>query len=162
MSGHPDAAFVPLLRHELTPDEHARVTAHIARCPACTRSLEETRVVLARLGGSLPAPPDVHWPVYRAQLRERLQAHRRAPAGWRRFARPRPLALSAAAALLIVVAAHTALRPEAPASDVAAFEEVVIGDSLPMLQQYPVVEHLDLLEDLEIIRQLDRLPVREG
>jgi anti-sigma factor RsiW len=163
MSRHPDTAFVPLLRDELAPAEHARVTAHIAACPACARSLEETRLVLARLGASLPAPPDVHWPAYRAQLRDRLDAHRPARAGWRRFARPLPLALSAAAAaLLMVVAAHTDLGPGAPASDVAAFEEVVIGDGLPLLQQYPLVEQLDLLEDLEIIRQLDRLPVREG
>jgi anti-sigma factor RsiW len=158
---HPDTAFVPLLRNELAPTEHARVTAHIAACPACARALEETRLVLARLGASLPAAPDVHWPAYRAQLRDRLHAHPPARAGWRRFARPLPLAVSAAA-LLMVVAAQTDLRPGAPASDVAAFEEVVIGDGLPLLQQYPVVEQLDLLEDLEIIRQLDRLPVREG
>lgn len=163
MSRHPDTAFVSLLREELTPAEHARVTAHVAACPACTRALEETRLVLARLGASLPAPPDVHWPAYRAQLRERLRGDRGAPAGWRRFARPLPLALSAAAAaVLMVVAAQTDLRPGTPASDVAAFEEVVGGDGLPLLQQYPVVEQLDLLENLEIIRQLDRLPVREG
>jgi anti-sigma factor RsiW len=136
MSVHPDTAFVPLLRNELAPAEHARVRAHIAACPACARALEETRLVLARMGASLPAPPDVHWPAYRAQLRDRLDAHRPARAGWRRFARPLPLAVSAAAAaLLIVVAAQTDLRPGASASDV---------------------------EDLEIIRQLDRLPVREG
>lgn len=152
---HPHTAFVPLLRNELPPAEHARVTAHIAACAACARSLEETREVLARLGASLPAPPDVHWGAYRAQLRERVVARRLAHAGWRRFMQPLPLALSAAAAaLLVVVAAQTDLRPGAPAGDVAAFEEVVIGD--------PVMEQLDLLEDLEIIRQLDRLQVREG
>lgn len=163
MSRHPDTAFVPLLRNELTPAEHARVTAHIAACAACARALEETREVLARLGASLPVPPDVHWGAYRAQLRERVHARRAPRAGWRRFMQPLPLALSAAAAaLLLVVAAQTDFRPGAPASDVAAFEEVVIGDRLPLLQQYPVMEQLDLLEDLEIIRQLDRLPVREG
>lgn len=163
MSEHPETAFVPLLRNELPPAEHARVTAHIAACAACARSLEETREVLARLAGSLPVPPDVHWGAYRAQLRERVHARRATRAGWRRFMQPLPLALSAtAAALLVVIAAQTDFRPDAPASDVAAFEEVVIGDRLPLLQQYPVMEQLDLLEDLEIIRQLDRLPVREG
>jgi anti-sigma factor RsiW len=162
MSEHPETAFVPLLRNELMPAEHARVAAHIAACAACARSLEETREVLARLTGSLPAPPAVHWGAYRAQLRERLHARGATRGGWRRFVRPLPLALSAAAAaLLVVVAAQTDFRPWAPASDVA-FEEVVIGDRLPLLQQYPVVEQLDLLEDLEIIRQLDHLPVREG
>jgi anti-sigma factor RsiW len=163
MSRHPDTALVPLLRDELTPDEHARVTAHIAVCPACARALEQTRLVLARLGASLPAPPEVHWPSYRAQLRERLQAPGAAREGWWRWARPLPLGLSAvAAALLVVIATQTDLRPGVPANDVAAFDEIVIGDGLPLLPQYPVVERLDLLEDLEIIRQLDTLPVREG
>jgi hypothetical protein len=163
MSDHPDTAFVPLLRDELTPAEHARVTAHIATCAACGRSLQETREVLARLAGSRPAVPDVHWGAYRAQLRERLHAPRATRAAWRRFMRPVPLAASAVtAALLVALASQTTFRPGDPASDVAAFEEVVIGDRLPLLQQYPVMEHLDLLEDLDIIRQLDRLPVREG
>jgi anti-sigma factor RsiW len=163
MSSHPDIAFLPLLRNELPPAEHARVTAHIAGCAACARALEETRDVLASVAASMPAPPAVHWPAYRARLRERLHAPRATRAGWRRLVQPLPLALSAAAAgLLLVVAAQTGLRPEAPNGDVAAFEEVVIGGRLPLLQEYPVVEQLDLLEDLEIIRQLDRLPVREG
>ena len=162
MSTHPESAFVPLLRNELTPAEHARVSAHIAGCPACARSLDDTREVLARLGASLPAPPSVHWPAYRAELRERLPARRAPRAGWRRLVQPLPLALSAAAAaLLLVVSMQTAFRPGAPDADVA-FEDVVIGGRLPLLQEYPVVEQLELLEDLEIIRHLDRLPVREG
>ena len=163
MSDHPDSAFVPLLREELTPSEHARVIAHIAACAVCARALEETREVLARLAGSLPAPPDVHWAAYRAQLRERLHAPRTTRVPWRRFVRPVPIAASAAAAALVVVLASQPTSPPGePAPDVAAFEDVVIGNRLPLLQQYPVLERLDLLEDLDIIRQLDRLPVREG
>lgn len=163
MSDHPDTAFVPLLRDELTPAEQAWVTAHIAACAACARSLQETREVLARLAGSLPAAPAVHWGAYRAELRARLQSPPSPGTAWRRFMRPVPLAASAvAAALLVALASQTMLRPGEPANEVAAFEEVVIGDRLPLLQEYPVVEQLDLLEDLDIIRQLDRLPVREG
>ena len=33
----------------------------------------------------------------------------------------------------------------------------MLGARLPLLQQYRVVERLDLLEDLDAIRQLDRL-----
>jgi len=162
MSQHPDTAFVPLLRNELAPAEHARVTAHVAMCSACARALEETRDVLARLEASLPVPPDVHWGAYRAQLRKRVHARRAPREGWRRLMRPLPLSLSAAAAALLVIAVQTGLRPGPPASDMAAFEEVVINDHLPLLQQYPVMEQLDLLEDLDIIRQLDSLPIREG
>jgi len=163
MSLHPETAFVPLLRNELTPAAHARVTAHIAGCPACARALDDTREVLARLGASLPSPPAVDWPAYRVQLRERLHAVRAARPRWRRLLQPLPLSLSAAAAaLLVVISMQTAFRPGTPEADVAAFEDVVIGGRLPLLQEYPVVEHLELLEDLEIIRHLDRLPVREG
>ncbi len=163
MSQHPDTALVPLLRNELAPAEHARVTAHLASCAACARSLEETREILARLGASVPAPPDVHWGAYRAQLRERVHAPVAIRAGWRRMMQPLPLALgAAAAALLVVVAAQTDFRAGGPPNDLAVFEEVVIGDRLPLLQQYPVMERLDLLEDLDVIRQLDVLPVHEG
>ncbi len=163
MSSHPDTALVPLLRNELTPAEHARVMAHVAGCPACARSLDDTRELLARLGASLPSPPAVHWPAYRAELRERLHARRAARAGWRRLVQPLPLALSAAAAaLLVVLSTQTVLRPGTPDADVAAFEDVVIGGRLPLMQEYPVVEQLELLEDLETIRHLDRLPVHEG
>lgn len=163
MSKHPDRAFAPLLRGELAPAEYARVTAHIARCAACARSLQETREVLARLAGSLPAPPAMHGGAYRAQLRERLHAAHATRAAWRRFMRPVPLTASVlAATLLVVLASQTTFGPGEPASDAAAFDEVVIGDGLPLLQQYPVMEQFDLLEDLDIIRQLDRLVVREG
>jgi anti-sigma factor RsiW len=154
MSDHPHRAFVPLLRNELAPAESDRVTAHIARCAACARALAETREVVERLVNSLPAPPAMHWGAYRAQLRERLHAPRDVRAGWRGFMRPFPLATSVlAAALLAVLASQTTFGPGTPASDVAAFDEVVIGEGLPLL---------DLLEDLDIIRHLDRLPVREG
>jgi hypothetical protein len=44
-----------------------------------------------------------------------------------------------------------------------ALEETVLGGQLELLQTYPVVERLDLLENLDVIRQLDRLaPSREG
>lgn len=162
MSEHPETAFVPLLRDELTPAEHGRVTEHIAACAACARSLEETRAVLARVAASLPAPPAVHWGAYGAQLRERVRTRPAARAGWRRIVQPVPMAASAAAALLVVLASQMAFRGDEPATDPAPFEEIVIGDRLPLLQQYPVMEQLDLLEDLDIIRQLDRLPVREG
>jgi anti-sigma factor RsiW len=162
MSEHPDTAFVPLLRDELSSAEQARVTAHIAACDTCARSLQETRNVLARLAASPPAMPAVHWGAYRAELRERLHSPRATRTAWRGFTRPVPLAASAAAAaLLVALASQTIFHSGELASD-AAFEEVVIGDRLPLLQQYPVVEQLDLLEDLDIIRQLDRLPVREG
>ena len=36
-------------------------------------------------------------------------------------------------------------------------EETVLGARLPLLQQYQIVERLDMLEDLDAIRQLDRL-----
>ena len=42
-------------------------------------------------------------------------------------------------------------------TDAVAIEETALGAQLPLLREYRVVERLDMLEDLEVIRQLDRL-----
>ena len=82
--------------------------------------------------------------------RARVAAPRR---GWWR--RPVPTVLAAGfATILIVFAMHGV--PRTP-SDVVAMEETVLGARLPLLQQYQIVERLDMLEDLDAIRQLDRL-----
>jgi hypothetical protein len=47
--------------------------------------------------------------------------------------------------------------------DFAALEEAALGGRLELLEQYRTVERLDMLEDLDVIGQLDRLaPQNEG
>jgi hypothetical protein len=72
------------------------------------------------------------------------------------WARPLPMAAVAVgvagAALLLV-----AREPDRRGIELAAVEETMLGARLPLLRQYRVVERLDLLEDLDTLRQLDRL-----
>ena len=80
----------------------------------------------------------------------------RSGAGWPfRWARPLPAIVTAgvAAAALLIVVYGLDRRP----AELATVEETVLGAQLPLLREYRVVERLDLLEDLDAIRELDRL-----
>jgi hypothetical protein len=66
-----------------------------------------------------------------------------------------PTALAAGFATAAIVFAIHGLQ-RAP-SDLVSVEETMLGARLPLLQQYQIVERLDMLEDLDAIRQLDRL-----
>jgi len=147
---HPESELIAFVRGGLPPAERARVAAHVDGCSACRRAADESRVVLEALVVGAPAPPPLDWGRYQAELRARVAASRRA--WWRR---PVPTVLAAGfATALIVFAVHG--LPRTP-SDVVTMEETVLGARLPLLQQYQIVERLDMLEDLDAIRQLDRL-----
>ena len=72
----------------------------------------------------------------------------------------RPWPALAAAALATVVLVLTLQTPDRRLADLATLDDTVLGARLPMLQQYRVVERLDLLEDLDVIGQLDRIGIR--
>jgi anti-sigma factor RsiW len=148
---HPDTDLTGYVTDALPPAGRARVAAHLDACADCRRAVEEARTVLANLAAGVPAPPPIDWGRYRADLRARVQAGPRR--AW--WARPMPAVLAAGVATAVLLLAVHGLdrRP----GELAAVEETMLGASLPLLQQYRVVERLDLLEDLEAIRHLDRL-----
>jgi anti-sigma factor RsiW len=150
---HPDTELTAYLTDALSPAGRARVAAHLDACADCRRAVEEGRAVLADLATGVPAPPPIDWGRYRAELRARVQARPRR--AW--WARPVPAVLAAGVATAVLILAIHGLdrRP----GELAAVEETMLGARLPLLQQYRVVERLDLLEDLEAIRHLDRLGV---
>lgn len=152
---HPETELIPFVRGELDEADHARVAAHVAACDECRRATEDSRVVLAALAARQPAPPPVDWGRYQAEVRARLGA----PPRRRWWARPVPtVAVAALIAVALLVGVHGLERvTERPGPDVVAMDQTVLGARLPLLRQYRVVEHLDMLEDLELIRQLDRL-----
>ena len=154
MARHPETDLVPYLRGELPPAERERVARHLEECPECKQDTELLRDLLGNLAHLIGQPPEVSWPRYRAELSKKLEARRARAPWWRR---PMPLAFSTslAGALLLVAVwgGHELSRP----GDTIGLEEVAIGSELGLLQQFRTVERLDLLEDLEVISNLDRL-----
>jgi anti-sigma factor RsiW len=148
---HPDTELTGYVTDALSPAERAAVAAHLEACADCRRIVEESRAALADLAAAVPAPPSIDWGRYQAEVRSRVRT--RGQRAWK--ARPLPGVLAAGLALALVVLAVRGLdrRP----TELATVEETVLGARLPLLQQYQVVERLELLEDLEAIRHLDQL-----
>ena len=162
-SRHPETELIAYLKDELAPASRETMTRHLDGCAECRDTLAAFRKLLD--GVAATAAPPVQWPRYRAELRLRLEADadRRRFAWWRR---PLPVAVSAglaAAVIALVILAPSAWRDDRharTAEGLNGFEEVVLGTRLDLLRQYPLVERLELLEDLDVIRQLDGLAER--
>jgi len=152
---HPETELIPFLRGELAPADHDRVATHVAACQECRGAIEESRVVLDALAARRPAPPALDWGRYQAEVRARVAAPRR-----RWWARPVPTLAAAAVltlAILVGVRGVQRVTDERRPADAVAMEETALGAQLPLLREYRVVERLDMLEDLDVIRQLDHL-----
>ena len=153
---HPETELIPFLRGELTPADHERVGVHVAACGECRTAIEESRIVLDALAARRRTPPAVDWGRYQAELRAKTAAGPRR----RWWARPVP---TVAAAVLLCVGILAGVRglqitsEQRRPNDLVVFEETSLGAQLPLLRQYRVVERLDMLEDLDAIRQLDQL-----
>ncbi len=160
---HPEADLIAYLRGELAEGARRSVTDHVAACPECTRAVEDFRRILRGLASSIPQPPQIHWGAYRAELREKLEARGRSR-GWQWLRRPLPVALSAAAAgVLLIVGFQSWISRPLGNGDLASLEETVVASRLDLLRQYTMIERLDLWEDLDVVRRLDELaPSRKG
>jgi anti-sigma factor RsiW len=162
-SRHPETELIAYLKDELPRPSRDAVARHLDGCVECRDTLAAFRKLLD--GVAATTAPPVQWARYRAELRVRLEAEpgRRRWAWWRR---PIPVAVSAglaAAVVALVILAPSAWREERrarTAEGLSGFEEVVLGTRLDLLRQYSVVERLELLEDLDVIRQLDGLAER--
>jgi anti-sigma factor RsiW len=154
MSPHAGSDLVAYRRGELGPDDRRRVERHLSGCPPCRETLAaHDRLLEALAAAREPAPP-VDWARYRAAVRARVTRRR---AGWSGLA---PLTLSAAvAAAAVALVLQPPARPPAARPDVPPVAEPT-ADDMDLLQHYAVVERLDLLEDLDVVRHLDRLLAR--
>ena len=162
---HPEREIIPYLRGELTAPDRERIDAHLKICGDCRREAEANRWLLENLERSVPAPPEIPWGRYRAELRDKVEQRTGRARGVRRWwLRPAPLALSAAlAGVLLLVSVQGGFHHEKVETDLIASEELVLGRRLDLLRRYEVVERLDLLEDFDVIQHLDGLsPTRKG
>jgi anti-sigma factor RsiW len=147
---HPETEIVPYLRDELPPRDRERVARHLEACPDCRETADAVHEILDHLARAVPAPPEIAWGRFGAELRARLVEAERAPGAWARtiqwWWRPIPVAGTAAlAGVLLLLAVLSPFRQDSLNGSLTAFEEEFVGD------------RLDLLEDLEVIRDLDAL-----
>jgi anti-sigma factor RsiW len=156
--GHLDRELIADLVGDLEPAERARVEAHLARCAACRAERDGLAEILAALRSSPPPTPELLWSHWNAELRARLGAARRR-AWWRR---PWPVLMAGGLAAALLAAVWAGFEPSGGRPDPRTLEEVTLGRRLELLRHYPVLERLDLLEDMELIGQLDRLEARGG
>ena len=162
-SRHPETELIAYLKDELAPRPRETVARHLDGCAACRDTLAAFRKLLD--GVAATAAPPVQWARFRAELRVRLEAEG-AQGRWAWWRRPLPMAMSAglaAAVVALVILAPSAWREDRrarTAEGLNGFDDVVLGTRLDLLRQYPIVERLELLEDLDVIRQLDGLAER--
>lgn len=142
---HLTTDLIAYVMNDLSPTERARVESHLAACAECRGQREVFRTLLDGLRASTPAPPEVHWGRWRTDLRARLEARTARSHWWRR---PVPAALAVGMAAALVAVVWLGDDGASRRAELAAVEEMVLSDRL---------ETLDLLEDLEVIRNLDRL-----
>ena len=163
-SRHPETELIAYLKDELEHGSRETVARHLDGCAACRNTLAAFRTLLD--GVAATAAPPVQWARYRAELRVRLEAEAGRSRGWAWWRQPLPMAMSAglaAAVVALVILVPSAWREDRrarTAEGLSGFEDVVVGTRLDLLHQYPIVERLELLEDLDVIRQLDGLAER--
>jgi anti-sigma-K factor RskA len=174
---HPKTALVSYMRGELEGEERARVARHLESCASCRTAAGEAAAAFAELARRVEEIPPPDSAIYRAELHRKLGARRHIAAGVGaepRWWRPRMAGLSlgalaaAAAALLLIFTMHQGARVAPPPLDQLATqggamqegtmqEAAMTGADVGLLRDYPMVEHLDLLENYDVIAHLDEV-----
>ncbi len=139
-----------LMDDELPPEHCAAVRRHLETCPACQRRYTALLRTDAMVKGMAPLEPspDFDRGFWRkiAELEDRGRGRARFRswlAGWRPlFASG--LAAAAAAVIFIYSAQDRGPTPE----------EVFIAQHMDLLENYDVIEHLDMLEQFDAIEAM--------
>ena len=159
MAKHPRTALVPYLRDELATDERARVARHLEACAKCRElrdSIAEMSADLAHWIEQMPVPA---LSSYRAQL-ERKLATRQAPEprSWRPRLAWFSIAAAGAGAIALLSMLNIRSRPIVPPVEQLATENEMADAGIELLRDFPVLTHLDLLENYDVIEHLNELP----
>jgi anti-sigma factor RsiW len=156
---HIQPHLLALIEGELTQKKHAKVSRHVAACPACAsdmRKLRQTLRVVRTIG--VPEPSPAFWQEFGAALHQRIHgdeaAHQRRR-HWQIleiFRLPKP-ALAAVAVSLILAGSLPFLgghqgQQRLPKMVVAGGDEMSLATNLDFLK------HLDLLEEVDVLEQL--------
>lgn len=166
---HPETALVPYLRGELDGEEQARVARHLESCASCREAADSAATAMRELARRVEDVPIPDPATYRAGLYRKLHARadrgKREPGWWR----PRIVGLSlgafgaVAAALMLIFVMRQGARVGPPIDQLAAQESTMqeaamTGADVGLLRDYPMVEHLEMLENYDLIAHLDEVP----
>jgi anti-sigma factor RsiW len=164
--------LVDLIEGELAAGECRGVEAHLAQCRECAREARALQETLARLRRvPEPAVPERFLDGFSAAVQRRIAAEKPPRLGLRQRVaawlgdwsslRPVP-ALSAAAALGLLLAVGLLRTPRGPASPPVPEVLVVTGETLSIAQNLDVLESFDLLDDLDLLEQFPRIQAPES
>jgi anti-sigma factor RsiW len=156
---HIQPHLLAFIEGELKQNKHAKVSRHVAACPACAsdlRKLRQTLRVVQAIG--VPEPSPAFWQEFGTTLHQRIRRAEAAHQGrrrwqlWESFRLPKP-ALAAVAVSLILVGSLPFLgghpgQQRLPRMVVAGGDEVSLATNLDFLK------HLDLLEEVDVLEQL--------
>ncbi len=159
-SAHPETALLPYLNGELSVEESTRLRAHLNDCARCREELAAAETVMQEVARRVEQIPVPDWTAYNYQLRRKLNARRGEPVRrWRPGLVWASLATAAVAGSAIVLALALAPQPRPPvvAVDQLEVEGELADADIGLLRAYPVVEHMDLLENYDVIENLDQL-----
>jgi predicted anti-sigma-YlaC factor YlaD len=169
---HPETALVSYLRCELSGEEQTSVARHLESCASCREAAEGAAAAireLARRVQDVPAPDPAS---YRAELYRKLDTRgelaargNAEPRWWRRRIVGFSLGSlgAAVAALILIFVMRQGARVAPPSIDQLAMQEgtmrdaALTGADVGLLRDYPMVEHLDLLENYDVIAHLDEV-----
>lgn len=172
ISRHPETTLVPYLRGELSGEEQTIVARHLEGCASCREAVEGAAAAmqaLARRVEDVPAPDPA---IYCAELYRKLAARGELAARGNsetRWRRPRTVGCSlgalgaAVAALMLIFVIRQGVRVAPPPIDQLATQDATMqeaamaGADVGLLRDYPMVEHLDLLENYDVIAHLDEV-----
>ncbi|HUY20077.1 MAG TPA: anti-sigma factor [Candidatus Binataceae bacterium] len=155
---HPDTALIPYLHGELAAEEGVALRAHLEGCARCREDLAAAESVIREVAHRVEQIPEPDWTVYQYQLRRKLNARRGEQVRrWRPGLAWASLAAAAVATSAIVLAFALSPGPRPPAVDQLEVEGALADADIGLLRDYPVVAHLDLLENYDVIENLDQL-----
>jgi anti-sigma factor RsiW len=155
---HPESELIADLRGELSPPAHDRLARHLQGCARCRASAAAYARLLGELGRELERTPTPDWQIYRAQVMQKVAhvAPLVPPRRWRPALAWSSLGAAALATAALLLTIN--LRPPAPPSmDQLTLQEAMADTDLDMLRAYPVLQHLDLIENYDVISRLDEL-----
>jgi anti-sigma factor RsiW len=167
---HPKTLLVPLLRGELSSEERESTERHVVSCVECRSEAAALRRLLGELREAMPEPPEIDWRRYRAELRTKLEARRGDASPGSAWSRLIPAAAAFALAALVLVVALRSGPPEGTPGEEPGAARLARRGATPRVAPPNVAspqsavpsedaadEDLDLLEDFEVIRDLDRV-----